>query len=256
MIRKLNKVEDHDKSAIDDPIHERVEKAFLSYVSHRVRTPLNSIIGFSKLLMNSNSLDSSKKEEFIEMIMESGYELLHYFENILDASEMDVGMFSPNLRKVNISQIMIGVAGEYNDRGLLGKPVKVRFPDLNKNQEINVSTDEFILKRIVHNLIEIMIKNIGRGEINIFYSGDNDIIDIRIVGRSSYNSKAAGFVSEDLFSDTYSYQDDLDYLSVKVVKQMVNILNGELYVQNDINNDTSLCIVIPNRKKTDYNYEK
>jgi len=248
MIRKLNSIQDHPQGAIDDPIHERVEKVFLSYVSHRVRTPLNSIIGFSKLLLNSNSLEASKKQEFIETIMESGYELLHYFENMLDASEMDVGRFSPNLKEVDIAQIMTGIAGEYHDRGYSGKPVKVQFSELNRYEHVKISTDEFMLKRIVHNLIDILLENIGRGVINVLYSADDDIIDIKIIGKSSYNSEAVGFVIDDLFSKYY--KDDMDYLSVKVVKQMVKILDGKLYVQNNFNNETSLSIVIPNRQET------
>jgi len=247
MIRKLNKIEEHDKSAIDDPIHEQIEKVFLSYVSHQVRTPLNSIIGFSKILSNSNNLDSSKKQEFIEMIMESGYELLHYFENMMDASEMDVGRFLPNLREVDIAQVMTGIEGEYQDRGYSGKPVKVQFSCLNKDGHVKISTDEFILKRIVHNLIELMLENIERGVINVFYSVDDNIIDIRIAGKSSYGSESVGVALNELFSKYY--KDDLDYLSVKVVKQMINILKGKLYVQNDFNNGVSLNIVIPKREE-------
>lgn len=245
MIRKLNYIKDQNEGAIDDPIHERIEKVFLSYVSHRVRTPLNSIIGFSKLLSNSNNLDSSTKQEFIEMIMESGYELLHYFENIMDSSEMDAGKFVPNVREVDLTQVMTGIAGEYQDRRLSGKPVKVRFSRLKKNEDSRVFTDEFILKRIVHNLIEIMLKRISRGEINAFYSADDCFIDIRIKGISSYNSESVNIILDDSFLDYY--QDNQDYISIKVVKRMIHILNGEIYVENDFGNETTLSIVMPNK---------
>jgi len=248
MIRKLNNIQDHAQEEKEEPIHERVEKVFLSSVSHRIRTPLNSIIGFSKLLLNSDNLDSSKKQEFIEMIVESGYELLHYFENILDASDMDAGKFSPNLREINMPQVMTGIAGEYQDRGYSGKPVKVNFSGLNSNTHVKISTDEFILKRIVHNLIEIMLENIGIGVINVFYSADDDIISISVVGKSFYDSESVDYVLKDLFSE--HYKDGLDYLSVKVIKQMINVLDGKLYVQNDFNNETSLSIVIPNKHET------
>ena len=39
-----------------------VEERFLSYVSHRIRTPLNSVIGFSKLLQNLETSDEKTKE--------------------------------------------------------------------------------------------------------------------------------------------------------------------------------------------------
>ena len=55
---------------------DRVKDDLLNLFSHETRTPLNAIIGFSKLLMESKSI-SKEEQEFIELIQESGLSLLN-----------------------------------------------------------------------------------------------------------------------------------------------------------------------------------
>jgi K+-sensing histidine kinase KdpD len=227
----------------DEKVYERVEKVFLSYVSHRVRTPLNSIIGFSKLLLNSE-MDPSRKKEFVEMIMDSGYEILRYFENILDASEMDTGMFAPNFKKVDLEQIMTGVSGEYADRSFSGKLLNIRFSSLINDKNTIVITDEFILKRIIQNLIEVLIKNLEKGEIDVFYSITKEHIIIKAEGHAANKLLDENIIIDDELSN--NDKDSLEYLSMQVVKRMVNILKGKVSLEKTNKNSIVLGVDLPN----------
>lgn len=63
---------------------------FLATMSHELRTPLNAIIGFSEILKSQThgSLGSSRYEEYVDFILESGQHLLSLINDILDLSRI------------------------------------------------------------------------------------------------------------------------------------------------------------------------
>ena len=64
---------------------------FLATMSHEIRTPMNGVIGIADILMHS-SLDERQREQ-VELIKESGENLLTIINNILDHSKLEAGRF-------------------------------------------------------------------------------------------------------------------------------------------------------------------
>jgi two-component system sensor histidine kinase/response regulator len=67
----------------------RSQSQFLANMSHEVRTPMNSVIGMTELLLDT-SLDR-KQREFVEVISKSGDLLLTIIDDILDFSKIEAG---------------------------------------------------------------------------------------------------------------------------------------------------------------------
>ncbi len=67
----------------------RAKDDFLSKISHELRTPLNAIIGFSDILRSDRQLlNSDEMLEMLEMISDSGMELLDIINTVLDLSRI------------------------------------------------------------------------------------------------------------------------------------------------------------------------
>jgi signal transduction histidine kinase len=64
---------------------------FLASVSHEVRTPLNSILGFSELLLDSDVADPARRTAFLRNIHRSGLVLLALINDILDLAKVEAG---------------------------------------------------------------------------------------------------------------------------------------------------------------------
>ena len=62
---------------------------FLSNVSHDMRTPLNGVIGYTKLAINSSS--GSAMRDYLLKIMQSGEVLLQLINDTLDLSKIETG---------------------------------------------------------------------------------------------------------------------------------------------------------------------
>ncbi len=86
--RKLNEQKlEQDKNRAQEYTEHSL--AFLSNMSHEIKTPLSTIIGYSNLMLNSDSTDEHR--DYLENIRESGNLLLAIINNILDQSKIEAG---------------------------------------------------------------------------------------------------------------------------------------------------------------------
>ena len=69
---------------------ERLKMAFLANMSHEIRTPLNAIVGFSEILLYSDTPD--EREEYMKIIKINSELLLAIIDDILDLSKIESGM--------------------------------------------------------------------------------------------------------------------------------------------------------------------
>lgn len=70
----------------------RAKEYFLSNMSHEIRTPLNAILGFVNLLINEDV--SKKHRNYLDIILNSGENLLSIINDILDFSKLRSGEFT------------------------------------------------------------------------------------------------------------------------------------------------------------------
>ncbi len=89
---------------------DRIQSEFLTNMSHALRTPLNSVIGFSRLMLKEldGPLNSMQRADLTD-IHESGRQLLGLINDMLELSQLqlDVAPFSPG--EVDLAEIIEGV---------------------------------------------------------------------------------------------------------------------------------------------------
>ncbi len=79
-------------------------------MSHELRTPLNVIIGFSDMLTKEEpmKLDAARREEYAQLINESGHHLLSIVNGILDMSKIEAGSFEITREPFAPAQVVAG----------------------------------------------------------------------------------------------------------------------------------------------------
>lgn len=83
----------------------RAKSAFLSSMSHDIRTPMNAIIGFTKIALEKNSDPSVRKD--LEKIEISSHHLLTLLNDVLDISRIESGKVKFQPKPVDLSAIHV-----------------------------------------------------------------------------------------------------------------------------------------------------
>lgn len=84
---------------------DMLKSAFLSNLSHYIRTPMNSILGFVELLKYRN-LDTEKKEKFMTIIDEQSQELLQLISNMIEVSKIQEGQLEIEEASFSLNSLM------------------------------------------------------------------------------------------------------------------------------------------------------
>lgn len=91
----------------------KAKSAFLSNMSHDIRTPMNAIIGYSELA-GDPELSAVEMREYIEKIENSSKYLLSLINDILEMSRIESGKMEPDLVPADLRKILDGVRDMFN----------------------------------------------------------------------------------------------------------------------------------------------
>src|SRR6056297_99997 len=95
---------------------DRLKSAFLANMSHEIRTPLNAILGFSELLVEpENTLSKKEKEQYFNLIFNSGNNLLKLMDDIIDISKIESGQVVFRKKTCRIELVMDELLEQFND---------------------------------------------------------------------------------------------------------------------------------------------
>ena len=148
---------------------EKAEKAlsvksqFLSNMSHEMRTPLNSIIGFTQVL-EGTKLDPQQKD-YVRYVLKASENMLHLVNDVLDFSKFDSEVFTLNKKPVDIYELVKEVWGILHFSAE-SKGIFCSF-QIDPEIETKVITDPLRLKQVLLNLVSNAIKFTAEGAVTI-----------------------------------------------------------------------------------------
>lgn len=139
-------------------------RQFLSSISHEVRTPLNSIVGFSAVLAAGD--DEEGEQEFAPIILRNVRLLDALITNILDLSTLDAGSVKFHYMRVNIADLFIEME-TYICNNLYDRPLRVirELPEYEEDRIIY--TDQEYLSLLLLNFISNAVKFTEKGSITL-----------------------------------------------------------------------------------------
>jgi signal transduction histidine kinase/PAS domain-containing protein len=143
---------------------DHLKSEFITNVSYELRTPLNTIIGFTEILANQYfGAMNDRQTEYARGILESSRQLLALIDDILDLALIEAGRLSLDLKPVNIHSVLFSVFTLARDRARKqGATLTLDCP-----AGIGVvMADERRLRQALFNLVSNAMKYmVGEGEI-------------------------------------------------------------------------------------------
>jgi signal transduction histidine kinase/sugar lactone lactonase YvrE len=139
---------------------ERAMAEFLASVSHDLRTPLNSILGFADLLLERD-LEPERQARFLGYIRSSGTHLLELINGVLDLSKVEAGRMPVDLVSTELEPLLRS-ACEAMHGASSRRDVAVQLRV--EGSLPMIVTDESKLRQIVFNLLSNAVKFSPDGE--------------------------------------------------------------------------------------------
>ena len=224
LIEAKNKAEESD----------RLKSTFLANMSHEVRTPLNSIIGFSELLADPD-FEQELKDEFIQHIIRSGNNLLTIISDIMDLSKLESGEITIRKSRMNAQKFITDLKEQFAFQTEAKKlELKLSLPDT--DEETIVFTDVDRLSQIFNNLISNALKFTEYGSIEIGYQPKGKVVEFYV------KDTGIGIPAEfhDKIFERFRQVEDAktrayggNGLGLAITKNLVELMGGKTWVVSE-----------------------
>jgi len=243
-------ITEHKKVMNEILIASQFKTELMSSVSHDLRTPLNSIIGFSDLLLEQVYGPLNDKQiDFLQDIKFSSEHLLNIINNILDITKIDSGKLKLNFERINISYLIYQIKTslvplystknlDFNIEGLSGK--------------ISFYVDPIRFKEILYNLLSNAFKYTLEGSVTLKIIEKGNFWEFKIIDtgigidKKDYNLIFKEFkrASNPIVSSISG-----SGLGLSITKKLVNLHGGNITFSSELGKGTVFTFTIPKKDK-------
>ena len=236
----------------------REKNNFLLKLANDLKSPIQSIVGFSQAMADGLGGEMSEQQEkYIRIINKNSSELMYFVGKLLELSQTESALKEPDKKTLDVLALVNSVV-RFNEQLYKGKEVKISIKP-EEDFKKTISTDEEILKNILQDVLEIILKSVDMGEVAITLSNpDDEFISSKNLAPAQYTmislSTSALLLSEndlECMFDPYTILDSTNRKNVlramvlASVKNLVQSLNGIVWVESQILKNTSFNIIIP-----------
>lgn len=152
---ELSKVYDREKKARDEAVEaNRSKDFFLAFVSHELRSPLNAILGWSKILL-TKTVDDATRRNALETIERSARVQTKLINDLVDSARVASGKLRLEFRSTNIYEIVRTTCHSQKPSADIRN---ITFDMTFDSEEISVFGDSGRLQQVFNNLISNAIK--------------------------------------------------------------------------------------------------
>lgn len=230
-----------------------MQKENVSHLAHELKTPINSIMGFSSLLLKeqqniTSGQDKSLNLKFIEKVIKNSRQLLRLINNTLEISRYETGEIQLSLEWIDVrSQIQMVV--EAMEPAAHQKNLEVILKcDRSPEQ---VLSDPLRLQQIITNLVSNAIRYTDSGTITIICeANDNEQWSIIVVDTGvgiSQEAQTQIFQSYFRVGSEGTYSPNSTGLGLAIVDKLVKLLKGKINLVSKPTEGSTFTITFPQK---------
>lgn len=219
----------------------------LGNINHEIRTPLNAILGFTQILKEETSKEII--DELADKILFASNRLLNTLDTIIELSDLQSDSRKIIKNEISIYELLKTVKHRFST---LANEKQLLFEVIEPDQDIMIRSDEFLLKKILYQLLDNAFKYTHQGSVTLSLRFDLKesenwlVLDVSDTGIGIEQEKLETIFeafrqgSEGL---ARSYQGS--GLGLTLTKKMVELLGGKISVESEKGIGSKFSVHIP-----------
>ena len=222
---------------------DRIKSDFVTTVSHDLRSPLTSILGYIELIRRSGPLNEVQRQ-FVTRITSSVKSITVLVEELLELGKIEAG-FDQEREPMLLQPVVRQVADSLRQLSeTKGQNLDIRMPE---NLPM-VLGNPLRLRQLLNNLIENAIKYTPEsGQIRVLLHADNSFLVLRIA------DDGIGIPPQDqpfIFDKFFRTNEAIDHfpgtgLGLSIVKGIVDAHNGRIWVESQLGGGSTFTVMLP-----------
>lgn len=232
-------------------LHEinKSKDRFISIVSHDLRAPFTSLLGFSEILLNENELPEKEKQEYLTYIYDASQNQLQLINYLLEWSRLQTGRIQIELKRINLRVIVSTCVAS-----LIGNAIRKDIDIIQDiDKDIFIQADEKLLSQAITNLISNAIKFTPRNKSVTITSAKFKVGMIELIikdeGRGiAEKDQEKVFKIDEKFTLEGTEGEKGSGLGLTLVKEIIDKHKGDIWFYSKVDEGTEFHITLPEAK--------
>lgn len=222
---------------------------FISIISHDLRSPFTTLLGFSEILLNESDISDEEKNEYLRYIYDASKSQLNLINCLLDWSRLQTGRIKVEPVRLNVKTVVsTAVAPLTGDAVRKNIDVRIDIP-----VDLYINADERLISQAVINLTSNAIKFTPEGkEVHLsssrFKEGMIEIV-VRDEGLGiSEENQTKLFKIDQKFSLVGTGGEKGSGLGLTLVKEIIEKHGGEVWFYSQVGEGSEFHLTVPEAK--------
>jgi signal transduction histidine kinase len=241
-----NQAELYDKLKVQD----RLQKEFINVAAHELRNPVQSLLGYSDILMNTTG-NIERYRNFVVTINQSTKRLARLINKVLNVTQLENELLLLNKEKFSLEKLILEIVREYNNNmHLLNKnQLVIKYePRLIDNHNTSsesgrnfgyVLADRTLIIQVIMNILENAVEFTDRGTITLRLDEDRTTHEILL----TISDSGRGIDPEilpNLFTKFVSKSRKGTGLGLYISRKIIETHGGKIWAENCYNENNEI----------------
>lgn len=228
---------------------ENSRRNFIANVSHELKTPMTSIIGFVDGILDG-TIPPQKHEYYLGIVSDEAKRLSRMVRSMLSIARIEAGEQTISPTSFDINDTVLKTLFSF-EKSIEDKNLSIQGVDL--EEKIFVLADEDLIHQVLYNLIENAVKFANEGgeiSFNYYPQGTNVFVSVKNTG-DGISPEECKKIFERFYKTDRSRNCDKNGfgLGLHIVKSIVNLHGGEVFVTSEEGKYTEFVFRLPIGKK-------
>jgi len=247
-----------EKSKIAAEEASRAKSDFLAHISHEFQTPLNAVVGFTKVLQDRMFGEiNDKQEEFLRYIADAGANLSRIIAEIVDVAQVKSGRIKLQVAPVVIAEVLSRttrlLASQIEDKKQL------LTVDVDLDADTSIEGDVQKIQQIFFNLLNNAVKYTGEGgTIQIHVARTLHATSRREGISIAFKDTGSGIRAADMsklfeafgtLQSAYTRSEKGIGVGLSLTKQLVELHGGDISVESEFGKGSCFTVFLPLKQK-------